>query len=227
MAKKPPRRTAERILEVTLDRFNRFGEPHVSTTMLAAELGISPGNLYYHYPAKDELILALLDRHEEALAGLYAGAARVEDADDAWRFVHRLADAIWSGRFLYRDPNELLTRNRRLEQRLQQLLLDREAALDALVAALHRAGELRLAPEDARPLATNLSALLAGWVAYAGVRAPREAMEPAAAEATAGEGARQALRVLLPHLQPGAQSDWRARMGCPVAQTPATAEAAH
>ena len=31
MEAKKPRRTAERILEVTLDLFNRFGEPNVST----------------------------------------------------------------------------------------------------------------------------------------------------------------------------------------------------
>jgi AcrR family transcriptional regulator len=61
---KKPRRTAERILEVTLDLFNRFGEPNVSTTLISAELNISPGNLYYHYPAKDELINALFDRYE-------------------------------------------------------------------------------------------------------------------------------------------------------------------
>ncbi len=64
MARKPPRRTAERILEVALDLFNRFGEPNVSTTLISAELNISPGNLYYHYPAKDELINALFDRYE-------------------------------------------------------------------------------------------------------------------------------------------------------------------
>ena len=47
MAKKAPRRTFERIASVTLDLFNRYGEPHVSTTMISSELGISPGNLYY------------------------------------------------------------------------------------------------------------------------------------------------------------------------------------
>ena len=67
MAKKAPRRTAERILEVTLELFNRFGEPNVSTTLISAELGISPGNLYYHFPAKDELINSLFDRYEQAL----------------------------------------------------------------------------------------------------------------------------------------------------------------
>ena len=67
---KAPRRTAERILEVTLELFNRFGEPNVSTTLISAELNISPGNLYYHYPAKDELINTLFDRYEAALAEL-------------------------------------------------------------------------------------------------------------------------------------------------------------
>src|SRR5438552_3236152 len=38
MEAKKPRRTAERILEVTLDLFNRFGEPNVSTTLLSADL---------------------------------------------------------------------------------------------------------------------------------------------------------------------------------------------
>ena len=66
MARKAPRRTAERILEVTLDLFNRFGEPNVSTTLIAAELEISPGNLYYHYPAKDARINTLFDRYENS-----------------------------------------------------------------------------------------------------------------------------------------------------------------
>ena len=74
MVKKAPRRTAERILEVALALFNRFGEPNVSTTLISAELGISPGNLYYHYPAKDALINALFDRYERALNERLAAA---------------------------------------------------------------------------------------------------------------------------------------------------------
>ena len=74
---KKPRRTAERILEVSLELFNRFGEPNVSTTLISAELRISPGNLYYHYPAKDELINALFDRYERALNELLAAADSV------------------------------------------------------------------------------------------------------------------------------------------------------
>src|SRR6478752_5135675 len=88
MATKKPRRTAERILEVTLDLFNRFGEPNVSTTLISAELSISPGNLYYHYPAKDELINSLFDRYERALGELLGAAGDVRDVEDAWFFLH-------------------------------------------------------------------------------------------------------------------------------------------
>ena len=52
---------------VTLELFNRFGEPNVSTTLISSELNISPGNLYYHFPAKDELVNALFTRYEDAL----------------------------------------------------------------------------------------------------------------------------------------------------------------
>jgi hypothetical protein len=37
MVKKAPRRTAERIVTVSLDLFNRFGEPNVSTTLIEVD----------------------------------------------------------------------------------------------------------------------------------------------------------------------------------------------
>ena len=122
MVKKAPRRTAERILEVTLELFNRFGEPNVSTTLISAELGISPGNLYYHYPAKDELINSLFDRYEKALNELLNASDNVRDVEDAWFFMHTLFELIWQYRFLYRDLNDLLSRNRKLELHFKLIL---------------------------------------------------------------------------------------------------------
>src|SRR5688500_1752658 len=110
--KKKPRRTAERILEVTLELFNRFGEPNVSTTLISAEMSISPGNLYYHYPAKDELINALVDRYERALNELLGAAEQVRDAEDAWLFVHMVFELSCGDRFLYRPGNDVLSETR-------------------------------------------------------------------------------------------------------------------
>jgi AcrR family transcriptional regulator len=133
---KKPRRTAQRILEVTLELFNRFGEPNVSTTLISAEMGISPGNLYYHYPAKDELINSLFDRYEKALGELLRAAPDVRNVEDAWLFLHMLFELIWQYRFLYRDLNDLLSKNRRLETHFQFVLKNKGQAVQNMLDGL-------------------------------------------------------------------------------------------
>jgi AcrR family transcriptional regulator len=203
--KKAPRRTAERILDVTLALFNRFGEPNVSTTLISAELGISPGNLYYHYPAKDELINALFDRYERALRELLPAAGDVENVEDAWLFLHMLFELVWAYRFLYRDLNDLLSKNRRLETHFQYALRDKTHAMRAVVEGLARAGTLTLEVSEASPVATTMVVLLTYWLSYEYVRDPRRALEPEAAATALRRCAFHTLSLLLPYLEPGSR----------------------
>ncbi|MBU3738928.1 MAG: TetR/AcrR family transcriptional regulator [Rhodoferax sp.] len=201
MARKAPRRTAERILEVTLDLFNRFGEPNVSTTLIAAELRISPGNLYYHYPAKDELINALYARFERDMGRLLEAAGEVRDVEDAWFFLHSVFERIWEFRFLYRDLNDLLSKNRLLETQVRGLLQAQSAALERLLRGMVRCGSLRIEPDEAPRMATNMLVVLTYWLSYAYVLDPRHALEQEAAQDTMLHGARQVLELLTPHLE--------------------------
>ena len=203
MAKKVPRRTAERILEVTLALFNRFGEPNVSTTLISAELGISPGNLYYHFAAKDELVNALFDRYAQALGQLLPAAGDVHDVEDAWFFMHSLFELIWQHRFLYRDLNELLSKNRRLETQIQQALRDKTLAVQAMLGSMRRAGALQIDARETDTVATSLVVVLSYWLNFEYVRDPRHALEPASAQAALLRGAQHALSLLAPYLQPG------------------------
>ncbi len=202
---KKPRRTAERILEVTLDLFNRFGEPNVSTTLISAELGISPGNLYYHYPAKDELINALFDRYERALGEILQAADGVENVEDAWLFFHMLFELIWNARFLYRDLNDLLSKNRRLETHFQFVLKNKQRAMHALLDGLARSGAMKITGAEAAPTATSMVVVVTYWLSYEYVREPRKALEPESAALAMGRGAYHALALLLPHLDPASR----------------------
>jgi len=210
---KKPRRTAERILEVTLELFNRFGEPNVSTTLISAELNISPGNLYYHYPAKDELINSLFGRYELALNELLQAADGVENVEDAWLFFHMLFELIWSYRFLYRDLNDLLSKNRRLETHFQFVLKNKSRAVRALLDGLSRGGAIRISGAEAAPVATSMVVLLTYWLSYEYVREPRRALEPASAAAAMARGAYHTLSLLLPYLDPPSRAHLHTLVG--------------
>ena len=200
--KKPPRRTAERILEVTLELFNRFGEPNVSTTLISAELHISPGNLYYHYPAKDELINALFKRYEVALNELLAAADSVRHVEDAWLFFHMLYELLWKHRFLYRDLNDLLSKNRQLELSFQRVMASKEHAIRQVLAGLKYGGVLSMSAREAGPCADSMVVLLSYWLSFEYVRDPRHALEPELAGAALMRGAFHLLSLLLPYLEP-------------------------
>ncbi len=205
MAKKAPRRTAERILEVTLDLFNRFGEPNVSTTLISAELNISPGNLYYHYPAKDELINSLFDRYERSLGELLNASDGVRDVEDAWFFMHTLFELIWQYRFLYRDLNDLLSKNRRLETHFQFVLKNKSRAVQAVLDGLTRSNTVRIDRREAEPVASAMVVVLTYWLSYEYVRDPRKALEPESAAAALSRGAYHVLSLLMPYLEPASR----------------------
>lgn len=199
MSRKAPRRTAERILETALEMFNRFGEPHVSTTAISAEMGISPGNLYYHYPAKDELVNALLENHRQSLGPLLAASHEVRDIEDAWFFMHALFEGLWRYRFIYRNLNDLLSRNRQLESQLQALMQQMISALQALLDAL-RHELLDMKRHEVKPTATSMVVLLTYWLSFEYVCDPRRALEPEHAQAALLRGAGHVLGLLGPYM---------------------------
>ena len=213
MVKKAPRRTAERILEVTLELFNRFGEPNVSTTLISAELGISPGNLYYHYPAKEELINSLFDRFERALNELLNASDGVRDVEDAWFFMHTLFEIIWQHRFLYRDLNDLLSKNRRLETHFQTVLKNKTRAVKTMLDGMSRSGSVRIDSREIESTATSMVVVLTYWLSFEYVRDPRRALEPENAQSALLRGAQNVLNLLAPYLEQGQRTHLLALAG--------------
>lgn len=202
MTRKAPRRTAERIRATALALFNRFGEPNVSTTALSGELNISPGNLYYHYPSKDELINSLFDSYALAMDELLAASDGVRDAEDTWFFLHSLFELVWDYRFFYRDLNHLLSRNRHLEQHFPDVLARKKTAFGHILAQLGPSGQA----EAHQGLAASMVVLLTWWLSYEYVLQPRSALEPENAQDALLRGAWHVSNLLLPHID-AAQSE--------------------
>lgn len=201
MASKAPRQTAERIVASALGLFNRFGEPNVAATMVAADLGISPGNLYYHYPGKEDIVNHLFGQYLNDLQALLPASQDVKDLEDAWFFMHSLFELVWRYRFLYRDLNDLLSKYRQLEQQVKQVLANKHASFLTLLKRMTDQGLLTQNATERDSSATQMLVMLTWWLSYEYVRDPRHALEDANAQGGVSRGAQQVLGLLLPYLQ--------------------------
>ena len=201
MASKAPRQTAERIVASALGLFNRFGEPNVAATVVAADLGISPGNLYYHYPGKEDIVNHLFGQYLNDLQALLPASQDVKDLEDAWFFMHSLFELVWRYRFLYRDLNDLLSKYRQLEQQVKQVLANKHAAFLTLLKRMTDQGLLTQNATERDSSATQMLVMLTWWLSYEYVRDPRHALEDANAQGGVSRGAQQVLGLLLPYLQ--------------------------
>lgn len=197
MERKPKRRTRERIIETSLRLFNDFGEPNVTTTVIADEMDISPGNLYYHFHNKDEIIEAIFASFEREIEETLAAPTRRQaNIEDIWLFLHLLFEQIWRYRFFYRDLNDLLTRNRVLEIHFKQILAHKVRTATSLCEGLVTAGAMRATTEQVRAVATNMAVIATYWLSFEYACDPRDKVE----SGRLGRGVYQVMAMLSPFL---------------------------
>jgi AcrR family transcriptional regulator len=142
----------ERVLEAALTLFNEQGTGAVSTNHIAEAAGISPGNLYYHYRNKEEIIRALFERlfaaWDEAFQLPTDQAPSMTDFDTMIAANYQL---IWEYRFAYREQAALLRNDSELHDRYLAVRQRGYEGFAALIEAFAAAGVLSQ-PTDSQEL---------------------------------------------------------------------------
>ena len=169
------RDTRQRILDAALAMFNTQGEPHVTTNHIADELEISPGNLYYHFRNKDDIIEQLFARYEERMdAALETPTGRLPGLEDIWLQLHLVFECIWDYRFLYRDLVDILSRNRRLRMRFARILKRADEQAHTVMRGLVQAGVMRASADEVDAASTNILVIATFWMNYASARGDKD-----------------------------------------------------
>jgi AcrR family transcriptional regulator len=202
MLQKAPRRTRERILELSLRLFNDFGEPNITTTVIAEEMGISPGNLYYHFRNKDDIVNSIFVQFEaEIVRMLNVPAGRRSQMEDVWTYLHQMFELIWRFRFFYRDMNDLLSRNRTLELQFKAILDHKNKIARQMCEDLRSVGSLVATDAEIAAMATNMVVVATYWLSYEYVRNPRKFGEPQSMAEALERGCWQVLSMAGPYLR--------------------------
>ena len=202
--------TRARILDAARSLFNERGTAAVSTNHIAAAAGLSPGNLYYHFADKNEIIRDLHARYAAAHEDRWRPDpdGRVSLAT-LRRNIAEGAALAWQYRFFEREILALLRADPQLraayravyERRLQQWLTFAER----LVAR----GLIRppRPPGTLRHLATAVWLIAESWLAFLDVVGNPEDPDEV------GQGTDLILVAIDPYLTARGRRHWHASAG--------------
>lgn len=160
-------KTRDRILQASLQLFNEQGERNVTTNHIASHLGISPGNLYYHFRNKSMIVAELFSQFECRMEAFFVLPEResltLEDKAD---YLEKLLEILWQFRFLQQGLEYLLEADPELAARYRQFAQQSQRSTQQLYQAFVEAGILQLNAQQAETLSINTWIVLSNWLQF-------------------------------------------------------------
>lgn len=153
--------TREKILEKSIEMFNQQGVTAVSTNHVCEALDISPGNLYYYFRSRENIVYSIAIEYARELSPIWVfekgqaiSAAGIVDT-----FRHTL-DLNQKYRFLLREAQVLVDSGLNLRKLMEKPIAEQREALQRILHALTRAGYFRLSRETLEWLSGQIQLIL-------------------------------------------------------------------
>jgi AcrR family transcriptional regulator len=131
------RNTRQLILDVARDLFNERGIAAISTNHICEAAGISPGNLYYHFSNKQDIILELF--HQMIAQWDEEPPPSEISLKSFYNQLEKMFSLIWLYRFLHREFAVLVREQEAFASSFQTIqrrrMQEMDKALDVYIAA--------------------------------------------------------------------------------------------
>lgn len=135
------KKTRERILEVALQLFNERGIGVVSSKHISDEMGISYGNLCYHFPKKDDIINQLYFNMQAELDGkLNEVQNEIFGLDFMVKSLQALLTTLYQYKFIFLDLTILTRRSQEIKEHAVEQVEQRRRMLRGLMDFLIQEG---------------------------------------------------------------------------------------
>jgi len=160
-------KTKERIIEASIELFNSQGERNVTTNHIASHLNISPGNLYYHFRNKEEIIRHIFTKYADHMQVSFEP---VKPSQDAMKILTNYLDAVFSAlyhfNFLYDNLPVILARDPELRTQYLQIHNKMMEKIHHLIVSLQVAGVINMDHNDIDDFANIIKQQVTFWISY-------------------------------------------------------------
>ncbi len=161
-------KTRDKIIQASIALFNEQGERNVTTNHIAADLGISPGNLYYHFRNKEDIILSIYEEYARNLLieTMPEVTPDVKPLDAIILYMDVVFQAMMKFRFFYSNLPVLLAKNPLLHDKyveVQSFIADR---VSQLLLSLKKANMMEFDDEDLPDIVSILRLVNTFWLSF-------------------------------------------------------------
>jgi len=160
-------KTKGKVIQGSIELFNLHGERNVTTNHIAEHIGISPGNLYYHYRNKDDIIRSIYKLYERNLDQMFLPQdSNSSGMDEMMYYLDRVFYSMWEFRFFYANLPDILARDNDLHERY---LVAQKSLYQRIIATLTEIRDqdyITLDDEMIEDLAHTLRLVVSFWVSY-------------------------------------------------------------
>jgi AcrR family transcriptional regulator len=161
-------KTRDKIIQASITLFNENGERNVTTNHIAAHLSISPGNLYYHFRNKEDIILSIYEEYARDL--LLDTFPQVTDESKPLDTIIQYMDAVFQMmmkfRFFYSNLPVLLDKNPNLRDKYVEVQQSIAQRVSELLLSLRAANVISFKDEELADIVSILRIINTFWLSF-------------------------------------------------------------
>jgi AcrR family transcriptional regulator len=161
-------KTRDKIIKASITLFNEQGERNVTTNHIAAHLAISPGNLYYHFRNKEDIILSIYEEYARSLLldTLPKLPAELKPLDSLVLYMDSVFQTTMKFRFFYSNLPVLLDKNPSLREKYVEVQQSITERISQLLLSLRAADFIDFADEELADIVSILRLINTFWVSF-------------------------------------------------------------
>lgn len=163
-------KTRDKIVYTALTLFNERGERNITTNHIAAELGISPGNLYYHFHNKQEIIYEIFQCYSvELLDSFNPIDPQQESLEQLKHYLDCIFTLMWKYRFFYANLPQILQQDRGLHEKYLAVQERSQLNLQSIFKTCIDLQLFAIKEEEIKAIISTLHLIIFSWLSYQSV----------------------------------------------------------